>query len=158
MRLKVTDCIITSDEMLCHHYELESKQQSMEWQQVNSPLKKKFEMQSSVVKVMCTVFWDRKGVLLLNFLEPRQTINSDYYITTLTKSNSWTFIVRSEKKTTFLLLPDNARTHTSFKTMEYVASLGWAVLIHPQNGLDLTPWADETWAIVGNVFLAITQS
>ena len=36
----------------CHHYEAESKPQSMEWQHVNSPLKKKFKMQSSVSKVM----------------------------------------------------------------------------------------------------------
>jgi len=34
---------------------------------------------------MCTVFWDRKGVILLDFLEPGQTINSDRNIATLTK-------------------------------------------------------------------------
>ena len=34
------DCIITGDETLCHHYKLEEKQQSMEWQHVNSPSKK----------------------------------------------------------------------------------------------------------------------
>ena len=28
---EVKDHIITSDEMWCHHYELESKQQSLEW-------------------------------------------------------------------------------------------------------------------------------
>jgi hypothetical protein len=38
---------------------------------------------ASVGKVMCTVFWDRKGIILLAFLEPRQTINSDLYIVTL---------------------------------------------------------------------------
>jgi len=52
---------------------------------VNSPLKKKFKMLPSAGKVMCTVFWDRNGVILLDFLEPGQTINSDLYITTLTK-------------------------------------------------------------------------
>ena len=139
MRLKVTDCIITSDEMLCHHYELESKQQSMECWQVNSPLKKKFEMQSSVVKVMCTVFWDRKGVLLLNFLEPRQTINSDYYIMTLSKLKAWTFRIGPKKKTTFLLQHNNARPHTSLKTMEHTASLDWAVLSHPLYSPDFLP-------------------
>jgi hypothetical protein len=34
---------------------------------------------------MCTVFWDRKAVILLDFLEPRQTISPDHYIMTLTK-------------------------------------------------------------------------
>lgn len=53
----------------------------MEWQHVNSPLKKKFKIQPS--RVMCTIFWARKGVILLGFLEPRETINSECYIVTL---------------------------------------------------------------------------
>jgi len=57
----------------------------MEWRHGNSPSKKKFETLLSAGKVMCTVFWDRKGVFLLDFLEPGQTINSDRYIATLTK-------------------------------------------------------------------------
>ena len=44
-----------------------------------------FYVLPSAGKVMCTVFWDRKGVILLDFLETGQTINSDRYIATLTK-------------------------------------------------------------------------
>jgi len=65
------DRITTSDEMWCHHYEPESKRQSMKWRHVESPSKKKFKMLLSVGKVMCTVFWDRKGVILLDFLGTR---------------------------------------------------------------------------------------
>jgi hypothetical protein len=36
--------IITSDEMWCHRYEPESKQQSMEWRHANPPSKKNFKM------------------------------------------------------------------------------------------------------------------
>ena len=71
------DRIITGDETWCHHYEPESKRQSMKWRHVKSPSKKKFKTLLSVGKVMCTVFWDRKGVILLDFLKPEQTINSD---------------------------------------------------------------------------------
>jgi len=77
------DRIITGDETWCHHYEKESKRQSMEWRHVNTPSKKKFKTLPSAGKVMCTVFWDRKGVILLDFLESRQTINSDRYIAML---------------------------------------------------------------------------
>jgi hypothetical protein len=77
--------IITGYETCCHHYEPESKRQSMEWQRVNSPSRKKFKMQPSVGKVLVIVSWDRKGMIPLDFLEPRQTINSNLYITTLTK-------------------------------------------------------------------------
>ena len=76
------DRIITGDET-CYHYEPESKRQSMEWRHVNSPLKKKFKTLPSAGKVMCTVFWNRRGVILLDFLESGQTINSDRYIATL---------------------------------------------------------------------------
>jgi len=50
------DRIITGDETWCHHYEPESIRQSMEWQHVNFPSKKKFKTLPSVGKVMCPVF------------------------------------------------------------------------------------------------------
>jgi len=125
------DCIITSDKTWSHHYEPESKRQSMEWRHVNSPSKKKFKTLPSVGKVMCTVFWDRKGVILLNFLEPGQTINSDHYIVILTKLKARISRVRPEKKITFLLQQDNTRPHTSLKTMEHIVILGWTVVPHP---------------------------
>jgi len=94
---------------------------------VNFPSKKKFKTLSSAGKVKCTVFWDRKGVILLDFLEPGQTINSDRYIAKLTKLKARISRVRPEKKTTFLLQHDNARPHTSFKPVEHIANLGWTV-------------------------------
>jgi hypothetical protein len=64
------DHIITGDKMWCHHYEPESKQQSMEWRHVNSPSKKK--TLPSAGKVMWNVFWDRKRVIFLDFLNPHK--------------------------------------------------------------------------------------
>ena len=109
----------------------------MEWRHVNFPLEKKFKTLPSAGKVMCTVFWYRKGVILLDFLEPGQTINSDHYITTLTKLKARISRVRPERKTTFLLQHDNTRLHTSLKTVEHVANLGWTVLPHPPYSPDL---------------------
>jgi len=106
---------------------------------VNSPSKKKFKTLPSASEVMCTVFWDRKGVILLDFLEPGQTINSDRYIVTLTKLKAQISRVRPEKKITFLLQHDNARPHTSLRTMEHIDNLGWTVLPHPLYSLDLAP-------------------
>ena len=133
------DHIITDDKTWCHHYGPESKRQSMEWQHVNSPSKKKFKTLPSAGKVMCTVFWDKKGVILLDFPEPRQTINSDRYIATLTYLKARISRVRPEKKTTFLLQHDNARPHTSLKTMEHIANFGWTVLPHPPYSPDFAP-------------------
>jgi len=52
---------------------------------VNYSSNKKFETQPSAGKVVCTVFWDGKEVILLDYPEPAQTINADHYITLLTK-------------------------------------------------------------------------
>jgi hypothetical protein len=84
-------------------------------------------------------FWDRKGVILLDFLEPRKTINSDHYIMMLTKLKARVSRVRPEKKTTFLLQNDNARLHTSLKTMGHIAKFDWSVQPHPPHSPDLVP-------------------
>ena len=52
---------------------------------MNSLTKKKLKIQLTTAKMVGTLFWDRKGVILLDFLESRKTIISDCYIMTLTK-------------------------------------------------------------------------
>ena len=37
-----------------------------------SPRPKKFKTQPSAGKMMTTVFWDAKGVIMLDFLHPRE--------------------------------------------------------------------------------------
>jgi len=83
--------------------------------------------------------WDRKGVILLVFLEPRLTINSDLYIAMPTKLKARISGVRPEKKTTFFFQHDNARSHTSLKTVEHTVSLGWTFIPHPLYSPDLAP-------------------
>ena len=87
---------------------------------VSFPSKKKFKMQPSADKVMCTLFWDSKGVILLDFLEPRQTINCDHFTVMLTKLKTQTSRIRPEKKTFFLWQHINTRPHTSLKIMEHI--------------------------------------
>ncbi|KAL4118897.1 hypothetical protein QTP88_011778 [Uroleucon formosanum] len=60
------DSIVTGDETWVYHFTPESKQQSMEWRHSFSPQKRKFKVTQSARKIMATVFWDRKGVLLAN--------------------------------------------------------------------------------------------
>jgi hypothetical protein len=73
------------------------------------------------------------SVILLDFLEPGQTINSDRYVPTLTKLK-----VRISR-TSFLLKHDNARPRTNINTMEHVADFGWTVLPDPQQRSDSAP-------------------
>jgi hypothetical protein len=50
--------IVTADETWVHHYEPESKAQSMAWKRPTSPVAKKFKSQLSACKIMLTVFWE----------------------------------------------------------------------------------------------------
>ena len=104
---------------------------------MNSLSNKKFETLLSACKVICTLFWDRKGVILLDSLEPGLTINSDCYITTLTKLKSQTSSFSPEKKIIILLQNDSVTPHTSLKTVEYIANPGWTVLPQPLHSLNL---------------------
>ncbi|PNF40177.1 hypothetical protein B7P43_G08263 [Cryptotermes secundus] len=111
---KFLDSTVTGDETWCHHYEPESKIQSVEWQHPDTPRKKKFKTQPPAGKVMCLVFWDRRGVILSDFLESGETVNSECYKRTLTKLKARISRVTPEKQTTFRFQHDNARPQTSF--------------------------------------------
>ena len=70
--------LVTVDETWVHYYEPENKAQSRQWVGPGSPRPKKFKTQPSAGKVMATVFWDAKGVML-DFLPKRSTITGVYY-------------------------------------------------------------------------------
>lgn len=67
---KTTKCKSVSwtakgEETWYHHYEWESKWQSMKWLRANFLWKKKFKRQPSVGKVGCIVCWNWKCIILL---------------------------------------------------------------------------------------------
>jgi len=60
---------------LCH-YDLETKRQSVEWRHSGSPCPKKFRVQKSAGKVLALIFWDQDNILLIDYLQKGQTVNS----------------------------------------------------------------------------------
>ena len=75
--------IITGDESWVHHYDPESKMQSMQYRHKNSPAPKKFKVVALARKVLLTIFWDMEGTVHVEFLEQGTTINSERYVSTL---------------------------------------------------------------------------
>ncbi|GFO43041.1 histone-lysine N-methyltransferase SETMAR [Plakobranchus ocellatus] len=61
----------------------ETKRDSLTWKHPSSPVTKKFKVQRSAAKKMATVFWDAKGVILLDILPQGQCINAARYCSTL---------------------------------------------------------------------------
>ncbi|GFU22319.1 histone-lysine N-methyltransferase SETMAR [Trichonephila clavipes] len=71
--------IITGDEAGVFHINPESKQHSMEWQHRSSLVKVKAKQTLSKRKTMATMFWDRRGDLLVDFRPKETTISSSAY-------------------------------------------------------------------------------
>ena len=67
--------LVTVDETWLYHYDPETKQHSMKWGHSASPRPKKFRVQ----KVFVSIFWDRYGILLIDYIPKAQNINAEYY-------------------------------------------------------------------------------
>ena len=68
---ELLDRIVTGDETSVQFVNAETKEQSKQWMHTHSPNKpKKFKQTLSKRKMMATVFWDRKGILLTEFMAP----------------------------------------------------------------------------------------
>ncbi|GFR80259.1 histone-lysine n-methyltransferase setmar-like protein [Elysia marginata] len=59
--------IVTADESWLHHYDPESKRQSMEYRHKSSPSPRKFKVVTFVRKVMLTVSGIQKELFIWNF-------------------------------------------------------------------------------------------
>ncbi|GFW29135.1 histone-lysine N-methyltransferase SETMAR [Trichonephila clavipes] len=118
----------------------ESKRQSMEWRHTSSPTRVKPKHILTPRKIMCTVFWDSKGILLIDFLLRGQTINAAVYCETLRKLRH----AIQNKRRGFLpkgvvFFHDNARPHTANVTKTLLRGFGWDVFDHPPYSPDLAP-------------------
>ena len=91
----------------------------------------------SAAKVMGTVFWDAKRLILAEFLEPGQTITAARYVQTLHKLHRALCDKRPGRN--IIILHDNARPHAAHLTSEANANMGWEVLPHPSYSPDLAP-------------------
>jgi len=89
---------------------------------------------------MATVFWDRKGVLLIEFMEPGTTITSETYCETLKKLHR---AIENERRGMLMsgvvLLHGNARPHTATCTQALLQKFCWDLFDHPPYSPDLAP-------------------
>ena len=133
-------CLVTVDETWVHYYEPENKAQSRQWVGPGSLRPKKFKTQPSAGKVMSTVFWDAKGVIMLDFLPKRSTITGVYYANLLDQLRTAVREKRRGKLSKGVLLQqDNARVHTCKVAMDAEERNGYELMPHPAYSPDLAP-------------------
>jgi len=99
-----------------------------------------FKQTISTRKIMCTVFWNRQGVLLVEFLPQGTKINSAVYCETLKKLRH---AIQNKRRgmlsAAILLLHDNARPHSAAQTQDLITSFRWGQMDHPPYSPDLAP-------------------
>jgi hypothetical protein len=100
--------MVMGDKIWIHHFEPETKRQSMEWHHTASPRKKKFKAITSASKIMATVFRDCEGVILIDVFPRGQRIN---YVETVNKLKPFRRVRPHKDVTEVLLHHDNASVY-----------------------------------------------
>jgi len=116
--------VVTGNETCVLHEAPKSKQQSMECRHTSSPTKTKFKQTTLARKIMCTMFWDRKGVLLVGFLPEGFTISAGIYCDTLQKLRR---AIQNKRRGMLsqgvVIIHANTRPHTA--TQNLITTVGW---------------------------------
>jgi hypothetical protein len=95
-------------------------------------------VQKSVVKVLVSIFWDKDGILHIDYLPKGQTINMEDYSSLLAELKD----ILKEKfhgnfTEGFLFLHDSALAHRALATQKKLAYFSFQCLDHPACSLDL---------------------
>ena len=109
---------------------------------------------------MLSVWWDMKGIIYYELLEPKQTINDVRYSQQLRRLNEKILEKRSgpgHGNRKVILLHDNARSHVGMRTKEFFLELGWKVLPHHAYSPDIAP-SDYHCSVQWNIFYGINHS
>lgn len=96
--------------------------------------KKKSKLSISGKKITIPVFWNRKGIILVDFMLPGTTINAVAYCETLKRLRRRGMLILG-----VCLLYDNARPHTTRTTNALLERFNWDVLDQLPYSPDLTP-------------------
>jgi len=132
---------VTTGESWVYGYDPETKQQSSQWKSPTSPRPKKARQVKSNVKSMIITFFDVKGIVHKEFVPTGQTVNSGFYCDVLRRlrENMRSHFPQLWREQTWLLRCDNALSHTSVLTQQFLAKNKIAVIPYPPYSPDLAP-------------------
>ena len=150
-RPDVLDFVIMGDESWISVLEVETKQASSVWipKGSNAPRPAKARRQRVERKTMLTTFFDKKGVVLAEFLPLGETVDTDQYLETLRRLKECIRKKRPALWSTgrgrrvgprpFIIHHDNASSHTSAPTLAFFGEQNINMLAHPPYSPDLAP-------------------
>jgi histone-lysine N-methyltransferase SETMAR len=129
--------IVTEDETPICLYVPDSRRDSAQWCLQHETAPRKLRAGTSHNReAMLTVFWQRKGIIQVDFLGKGKTMNGAYYTNLLREAR------KSRRKAPRLpiwFLHDNAPIHTCNAAKATLDDCGFQVLLHPPYSPDLAP-------------------
>lgn len=134
--------IITSDETWVSYNTAPTASTSREWRLPGENPPERARLQSNRKKVMLTVFWDCKGVIMTDYFVQRAKKGMDglYYselieklYQTLAKKR------RGMRQKNPILLIDNAPIHNDQRVIDILSKKNFEILEHPPYSPDLAP-------------------
>jgi histone-lysine N-methyltransferase SETMAR len=140
--------LVTMDETWILLFNPETKSQSKQWKHSESPPPKKFRVGASAEKILYSMFWDQKGVILSYPIPKGMTITGECYRDIL-KNQLLPAVAekRPELVGNFILHQDNAPPHKARIVTEFLVEQGIETLRHPPYSPDLVPsdfWLFDT--------------
>jgi histone-lysine N-methyltransferase SETMAR len=132
--------IVTGDESWVYHYDPLSQQEAKTWKKPEERTPTRPRWNRSTRKVLMTIFWDRDGILLTDYLTQGNTINGQYYASLIEQLRCVILEKRRGKVSGgVLLLHDNAPVHKSNVVQAAIRKAGFAELNHPAYSPDIAP-------------------
>lgn len=132
--------IVTGDETWIHHYDPETKQQSMQWLTTGQSGPIKAKATKSAGKVMATIVWDANGVLHTDYISKGSTMNANHYVKVLEELR---YNIRNKRRGSLqgglFLLHDNASSHTAKIVKAALDRSAFWKIDHPPYSPDLAP-------------------
>jgi len=132
--------VVTGDESWVYGYDPETKRQSSHWKSPTSPRLKKARDVKSNLKSMIINFFDIKGIVHKE-VPTGQTVNSGFYCEVLRRlrENVRRHRPKLWREQNWLLHHDNAPSHTSVRSHQFLAKNKIAVIPYSPYSLHLTP-------------------
>lgn len=139
-KLEFFNRIITQDETWVHHFDPEYKKQLKDSKGSGSAAPRNSKRARKSSKVMASIFWDAKGILMIDYLEKGSTIGGKYYADLLVKLKT---AIREKRRGKLskvpLLLHENSSAHTAQVAVTSASKCGFKILDHPSYSPDLAP-------------------